>query len=562
MTLVCVPIAVHDVPTALADAEAARLAGADLVEFRVDAMLPGGVGEAEIGLLRRLCADSPLPAIVTCRAAAEGGAYDGPDDERLALYEHLGTADHPPRYVDLELAAYERSANLRQKAHLAIDWPARRRANAPGLVLSLHDFGGRPADLSRRVARLAEAEAAAVVKVAYRARSIRDNLELLEVPSQTGRPTIALGIGEFGLMSRVLAPKFGGFLTFASLRRGGETAPGQPTIADLLGAYRFRSIGPRTRVYGVVGWPVGHSLSPTLHNAGFERVGHDGVYLPMPLAGAAGEESFAALKATLLEFIEHPRLSFCGASVTIPHKESLARLASAQGWEADEATRATGAANTLVVERDADDAPQRVRVMNTDVPALAASLAEAMGTLAGATVGVIGAGGVGRAAAWGLARAGATVVLYNRDLSRAEEVAAHVNGALRSGGEGRGSADQPAGRVVGASWALLAKSCADAFVNCTPLGMTGGPDPAGAAMTAEAMRGCASLRVVMDTVYAPRVTPLLAAAGACGLRTVGGLDMFVRQAALQFEAWTGRPGPLTLFGALASEAAAAREGSG
>lgn len=554
MTLICVPIAVHDVATALADAEGARLAGADLVEFRIDAMLASGVTPEDIERLRDLCADSPLPAIVTCRAASEGGLYDGPDDERVALYEHLGTADRPPRYLDLELAVYERSANLRQKVHLAIDWPARRREHAPSLILSVHDFAGRPRDLSRRVARLAEAAPAAVVKVAYRARTLHDALELLDLPAQIGRPTIALGMGEFGLLSRVLAPKFGGYLTFASLGLGRETAPGQPSIADLLGQYRFRSIGPATRVYGVIGWPVAHSKSPLVHNAGFERVGHDGVYLPLPVQASDAEDSFAALKGTLLEFIEHPRLTFGGASVTIPHKEGLARLALARGWGMDEASRATGAANTLVVERDEGGVVRGVRVLNTDVPALVGSLAEAFGPLAGATVGVIGAGGVGRAAAWGLARAGATVILYNRDAAKGEAVAGEVTRAL-AGVAG-------AGKVVAAAWELMARTCADALVHCTPLGMEGGPAPAATPMNEAELRGCGSLRVVLDTVYTPRRTPLLRAAAACNLRTVEGVDMFVRQAGAQFEAWTGKAAPLALLRALLDDEGPARVSGG
>lgn len=559
MTLICVPIAVHDVPTALADAEGARLAGADLVEFRIDAMLASGVTPDDIERLRDLCADSPLPAIVTCRAASEGGLYDGPDDERVALYEHLGTADRPPRYLDLELAAYERSANLRQKVHLAIDWPARRREHAPSLVLSVHDFAGRPADLSRRVARLSETQPAAVVKVAYRARSLHDALELLDLPAQIGRPTIALGMGEFGLLSRVLAPKFGGFLTFASLGLGRESAPGQPSIADLLGLYRFRSIGRATRVYGVIGWPVAHSKSPLVHNAGFERAGHDGVYLPLPVQGGDAEDSFAALKGTLLEFIEHPRLTFGGASVTIPHKEGLARLALAQGWAMDEASRATGAANTLVVTRDERDGVQGVRVLNTDVPALVGSLADAFGPLGGATVGVIGAGGVGRAAAWGLARAGATVILYNRDATKGETVAAEVSRALAGGGGPRAGG---VGKVVAAAWELLPRTCADALVHCTPLGMEGGPAPEATPLTEVELRGCGSLRVVLDTVYTPRRTALLRAAAACNLRTVEGVDMFVRQAGLQFEAWTGKAAPLALFRALLDDEGPARVSGG
>src|SRR5262249_20797071 len=149
------------------------------------------------------------------------------------------------------------------------------------------------------------------------------------------------GMGEFGLMTRVLGPKLGGFLTFTSLHETTVTAPGQPTVGELLDGYRFRSIRPGTRVYGVVGWPGAQSLSSAVHNAGFGAVGHDGVYVPLPIAAGEDEAaSYASFKGTMLELMADDRLTLRGASVTHPHKRNLARLASEQGWEADGATRA------------------------------------------------------------------------------------------------------------------------------------------------------------------------------------------------------------------------------
>ena len=125
-----------------------------------------------------------LPCIVTCRSATEGGHYDGDEMARVALYERLGTAgnggekdparragapEHPPRYLDFEMSVYATSANLRQKVHLAVDWPEERREGRSGLILSMHDFQGRPSDLLRRVAAMGEQEAARVVKVAITA---------------------------------------------------------------------------------------------------------------------------------------------------------------------------------------------------------------------------------------------------------------------------------------------------------------------------------------------------------------------------------------------------------
>ncbi|MCH7791522.1 MAG: type I 3-dehydroquinate dehydratase, partial [Planctomycetes bacterium] len=345
-TLICVSIMVDDDEAALRDADEAKRAGADLVEWRVDEVFHGEGDDHGTQRVERLVARSPLPCIVTCRPTWEGGSYDGDDAARVALFERLGTSDNPPRYIDVELAAYTRSENLRRKVNLAVDHPEQRRDVHTSLILSIHDFDGRPADLSRRLLTMRDELAARVTKVAFRARSLRDNLELFDLPAQQGRPTIALGMGEFGTLSRVLAPKFGGFLTFASLRPAEATAPGQPTVDELLNLYRFREIGPGTRVYGVMGHPLGHSLSPRVHNAGFAQRGIDAVYLPMPIVGAPDPEtSYASFKATLGELVDHTGLDFEGASVTLPHKHNLVRFARERGWTIDATAEAIGAGN-------------------------------------------------------------------------------------------------------------------------------------------------------------------------------------------------------------------------
>lgn len=588
-TLLCVPIMVEDEASALADAQAARDAGADLVELRIDEIFSGSadaqgnLSPHEVAAVLRLVAGCPLPCIVTCRSAAEGGAYDGEDAARIALYERLGTAgvrsgaggppaprEHPPRYLDIEHAAYGRSANLRQKVHLAIDYPSRRRDLRPGLILSLHDFKGRPADLMRRLAAMGAEPAASVVKVAITARSVRDNLELFDILAENaaGRPTIALGMGRFGLPSRVLAPKFGGFLTFASLRPQSATAPGQPTVRELVDVYRFRDLHARTRVYGLIGWPVEHSLSPLVHNAGFDALApdtweredparptpHDGVYLPLPVP-----PEYEHFKATLGALIDHPRLDFSGCSVTLPHKEHLVRFARERlgadddlAWSVDELGLACGAANTLVVERDALGSAVRARVLNTDASAAVGLLAGALGggpadrPLAGRRIALVGSGGVARSLAAGVMLAGAEALVVNRTPERAARLADELGAAatLRS----------RAGSIRAIAEAGLAAVRVDALVNCTPVGMAGGPEPMKSPVDpAQSLAGSPDA-VVMDTVYTPAVTPLLEAASRAGRRTVGGLDMFVRQAGEQFAAWTGCPAPLRLFERICREA--------
>jgi 3-dehydroquinate dehydratase/shikimate dehydrogenase len=543
MTLLCVPILVHDVHAALHDAALAKSRGADLVEFRIDELFSGSGDERETREILRLVAGSPLPCVVTCRAADEGGHYDGDDTQRASLYERLGTAsgpgELPPRYLDIELAAYTRSENLKQKINLAVDHPDQGRDLATSLILSAHDFQTRPPDLTRIVLSMRRQPAARVLKIAFRARSLRDNLELFELLGERDRPMIALGMGEFGLMSRVLAPKFGAFLTFASLRSAAATAPGQPTIDELLSQYRFRSIGPGTGVYGVVGWPVGHSLGPLVHNAGFGAAGHDGVYLPLPIpAGDDAEASYLNFKATLLELLAFEPLRFRGCSVTVPHKEHLVRLARERGWGLDATSAAIGAANTMAVGEGGV-----VRVWNTDAPALAGVLRDAAGDLRGVNAGVLGAGGVSRAAAFAIASAGANAVVYNRTRDRADRLVADLGPALPPG----------SGKLVAADWDALPKACCSLWVNATPVGMKDGPDPEGSPLPIEGMTRCGTGTAVLDTVYTPLRTPLLRAAAAAGWTIIEGVGMFARQAEAQSAAWTGRPPPPGLFEGMARQ---------
>jgi 3-dehydroquinate dehydratase/shikimate dehydrogenase len=545
-TLLCVSIMVDSIDEALRDAEQARALGADLVEWRVDRLFNG---VAAIGEVERLVEASPLACIVTCRPAFEGGEYDGDDDERVALYEHLGTAETPPRYIDCELATYTRSDNIRRKVDLGIDHPGQLREVATSLILSVHDFETRPTDLTRRLLAMRAESSAKVLKIAFRARSLRDNTELLDLLADRDRPTIALGMGEFGLMSRVLAPKFGGFLTFAGLRETSVTAPGQPTLPDLVGLYRFGSIGPATRVYGVVGWPVGHSIGPHVHNAGFEAIGHDGVYLPLPVPGGDGDGGYESFKATVGELADHPRLSLAGLSVTLPHKTHLVRLARERGWPLDRASEAIGAANTLVIARIDDGSIADARVANTDVGAGVESLVDRMGASGLRRVGVIGAGGVARALVFGLMEAGAEVQVFNRS-ERGAALAGEMN-------EQHGATTQ--WRVVAHTLGAITESACDAYVNCTPVGMAGGPDPGGMPVDPGALRGVPAHAVFFDTVYNPIETPMLAAARKAGYRTVDGVTMFVRQAGAQFRLWTGDSAPTGLFDRVAREVLAAGE---
>jgi len=519
MTLVACSVTVDRpdlVSPAIERAMQAKADGADLVEWRVDllAMLPDAAGA-----IARLLRDSPLPTILTVRSEAEGGAFDGSPIEAARVLAEAIAGATPPRFVDVE-ASLLRDRRASDVVHAALAGVEESRR--PSLVTSLHDVGGRPTALWTELERMWSDPACHVAKVAWTARTVRDNLEAFDLLASRQGPTIALCMGEQGVLSRVMGAKFGAFLTFARLDDEEGTAPGQPTVRELVDRYRLKGVTHHTRVYGVVGWPVSHSRGPIVHNAWFGELGLDARYLPLPVG-----PTWESFKASLAELIDHPMLGLSGASVTLPHKEHLVRFVQERGGALDDASFAIGAANTLVIDPES----RAIRACNTDALAGIESLAEALGRasddLRGLRVAILGAGGVARALAWACANAGADVVVINRTHARAVELAAAFDG--RPGERG------PMRVGVGDA-ASIGCGCFHAFINATSLGMKDGPAPDESPIPDDvALDGA----VVMDTVYVPERTPLVQQATSRGARVVTGTGMFVRQAALQCELWTG-----------------------
>lgn len=501
MTLICASIIVQAPDEALRQALLAAEHGADLLELRLDLC----TGPEPV---KALVANAPRPCIVTCRPTWEGGHSDLPDQARLALLEQIDQA----AYVDVELATQQRHPQLVARL------PQRK-------IISAHDFQGRPERLHNLLRDL-HAAPGDVSKIAFNARSIRDCLEIFEILRHRPRPTIAIAMGEPGVISRILAGKFGGLLTFAAAAAGG-TAPGQPGVAELAGLYRFRSIQPHTRVYGVVASPVKHSMSPAVHNAAFAQTCHDGVYLPLLVEG-----SYESFKAFMQTFLAEDALHLSGLSVTLPHKTHALRYLQEQNAQIEPLALSIGAVNTIVIDRSHSDL--RLHGLNTDYAAILDSICAALSIareqLAGKRVAVIGAGGTGRTAVAALAHYGATVVVYNRTRARADELAAEFN--------------RRTGQVVAADISRLCASCCDVFLNTTSVGMYPDTD---ASVFDDAMPDLSAHTLVFDTVYNPMETRLLRQARQAGAQTLGGIEMFVRQAARQFEAWTAGPAPIDLM---------------
>ena len=456
---------------------------ADLVELRLDSVAdPDPVGALE---------GRRLPVIVTCRPRWEGGSFAGSEEERHRLL--AGAIELGADYVDLEWRA-------------GFDDLIRRR-DGRGVVLSMHDFVPPRRDLADRVHAM-WATGAETVKVAVSADRLADLVPLLAIAQ--GQPPRRQGVyvamGRAGLPTRVLAARFGSAWTYA----GDLMCVGQIGSARLLGDYRFRDVRAGTAVYGVVGRPVSHSLSPALHNAGFAAESLDAVYLPLEAADAGDFVTFAEAAG------------LAGASVTAPFKQHvLARLD-----EVDSMVRSIGAVNTIRMDG------RRWIGRNTDVEGFLVPLRARLDP-AGLRVAVLGAGGAARSVGYALVTAGARVTIHARRQERAALAATAIGAAS-------GGLPPPSG-----SWDIL--------VNATPVGTA--PEVDQRPIDGAPFDGT----LVYDLVYNPRRTRLLAEAERAGLATIGGLPMLVAQAELQFEWWTGRRPPDGLFGRVADARLRERE---
>ncbi len=460
--------------------------GADLVELRLDTVDRPDVAAALAG--RR------TPVVVTCRPAREGGSFAGSEAERQEIL--FEAARQGAEYIDVEHEATFAEKLIRSR-------------QGQGMVVSYHAFDHLPSDLDARY-RAMRATGAEVVKVAVAVKSLNDTVQVASLGGTQEEPgrgrRVLVAMGPAGIPSRLLAGRFGSCWTYA----GDGIAPGQIDLPRMRDQFRVGNVTSRTAIYGVLGAPIGHSVSPAMHNAGFRAAGIDAVYLPLEARSADDFTAFARA------------VNLRGASVTAPFKEAVAERISVR----DDVSTATGAVNTLRI------ADGRWVGCNTDVPGFLAPLVGRL-RLADARATILGAGGAARAAAYALQQAGAIVTVCARRTERAAEVAHAV---------GVAAAPLPPGR---GSWDLL--------VNTTPVGTF--PNVEASPLPDGPFDG----QLVYDLVYNPAKTRLLADAARAGCETIGGLAMLVAQAEEQFAWWTGRRPPTGLFRE-AAEADLARQG--
>jgi len=464
--------------------------GAELVELRLDWL-------STPPDLSRLLPNRPTPVVITCRRESDKGHWRGTEEQRLTLLRSAIVAG--VEYVDLE-------------DDIAAKIP---RYGKTKRIVSLHNFEETPRDLEAIHRRLCDLDPD-IIKIVTMAHAPSDSVRMLKLVANAKVPTVGFCMGELGICSRILTGKYGAPFTYATFNRDRELAPGQLAFDDMRKIYRYESIGPDTEVYGVLGDPISHSMSPLIHNAGYAALGLNKVYLPFRVPRDT-------LNFTLEQF---NTLGIKGYSVTLPHKEAI--LSRAKKF--DGPVQEIGAANTLY--RDADG---EWCATNSDFDAALVSLQLGLTdgkdasnpietkSLAGKQVLMLGAGGAARAIGMGVLRAGGGLTIANRTHDRAVQLAARL-GCQQVTWENRGAV------------------YADILINCTSVGMH--PQVDESPFPENWLR---DEMLVFDTIYNPEQTLLIKRAKSRGCRVVTGVEMFIRQAAVQFEKFCGQPAPLDVM---------------
>jgi 3-dehydroquinate dehydratase/shikimate dehydrogenase len=451
------------------------------VEFRLDYLSKPALALPKI---KRFTEYHPhVVAIATCRRVVTGGKFRGSMASQLDLLGKAAAAGCHLIDIELQTAAKCKPEQLQ------------RLRNRAALILSFHDF--------RATKRLEEtldkmvAISADYYKIVSTATTLYDNVTMMKFLEKRSdkHSLIGLCMGEQGIISRVLGVRAGSVFTFASVSPDEKTAPGQVTAQDLRNTYRIDQVDAATRVYGVAGDPVEHSLSPTIMNAALRRENVNGVYL------ALHAKTLKDLLACVRDIPIH------GLSITMPYKEAILKNLD----NTDSHTTKIGACNTVVRAQDG-----KLYGFNTDAAGVVRPLEQRI-TLEKAKILVLGAGGAARAAVFGLKERGAEVYILNRSVGPAKKLAHRARA-----------------RVI--KRADLKKLMFDVIINATPVGM-------GNTRESPLNENEIKARYVFDMIYDPPETRLMKLAKAQGAQVIPGIEMFVHQAARQFEIWTGKPAP-------------------
>ena len=423
--------------------------------------------------------------IATCRRTESGGRFEGTVAAELDVLSKAAQAGC--QIVDLALE----SAEALKKGDLA-----KLRESGTGLIVSYHDFE-KTGDLDAIRKRI-EPFQPDFMKIVPTAKTLVDNITMMRFLERVSDQAHVVGLcmGDAGVISRVLGLRAGSEFTFAAATAGEETGPGQMAARTLVETYRVEEVDAATKVYGVAGDPVGRSLSPVMMNTAFRRETVNAVYLALQTASV---EDLVALIA---------QIPLQGVSITMPHKQAILPHLE----HMDPLSKKIGAANTILRAPDG-----KLYGFNTDVAGILVPIEKRM-PLKGAKVLVLGAGGSGRAAVFGLRDKGADVFLLNRTTETAAKLA-----------------KQSGAKVIKRE--AVPKTSFDVILNATPVGMGG--QSGAPILSVEDLK----TKYVFDLVYNPIDTPLIRLARQQNIPVITGVEMFVQQGARQFEIWTGKPAP-------------------
>jgi 3-dehydroquinate dehydratase / shikimate dehydrogenase len=478
---ICIAVVGADAPTMIERAES-LVRDNPFLEFRLDYI---SQPLAALPKLKSFLEMHPEATVIaTCRRAVNGGKFKGSIANQLAVLRKA--ADLGFQLVDLELQSVE---------DLKAD-DLRNLSDRVGLIISYHNFRSTK-KLDEQFAEMSKYPAD-FYKMVSTATNLYDNVLMMKfLEANSGKhEMVGLCMGEQGIISRVLGVRAGSIFTFGAATKGEETAPGQVLANELRDIYRIEMVDQATQVYGVAGDPVAHSLSPVMMNAAFRRETVNAVYIA--LHAKSLKDLLACVQDTPIR----------GLSVTMPYKQEMVDALE----NSDPLTRQIGACNTVV--RSADG---KLYGFNTDVAGIIVPL-ESRLRLAESRVLIIGAGGVARAAAFGLKNKGAEVFITNRTVEKGQSLARSA-------------------KVKYLKRADVAKQEFDVIINATPLGMEGNKQ---SPLEEKEL----NTKYVFDLVYTPAETKLVKMARAKNIQVIPGLEMFVQQGARQFEIWTGKPAPV------------------
>ncbi len=385
---------------------------------------------------------------------------------------------------------------------------------SPRIICSHHILDSHNDNIIHIYQNITSNEQVEIVKIAVQANEITDSLavwKLLEKAKSENKQLIPIAMGEAGKWTRILGLAYGSPITYASLEEGNETAPGQISAQDLIEVYRVRELNEETEIYGVIGNPVSHSLSPYMHNAAFKHHKLNSVYIPFEVSNL---KEF--IKRMVREETREIDWNLKGFSVTIPHKEAIMNLLDF----IDEDAKKIGAVNTVKV------VDGKLHGYNTDVHGFIEPLQNSYRDLNGANVGIIGSGGAARACIYGLKKEGANVTIFARNIKKAKNLSDEFGVQSSEFRVGENNFND-----------------FDILVNTSPLGMKDSNENKTPA-TAEQMK---NLHLVYDLVYNPFETLFMREAKSVDVPTIGGLAMLVTQGMKQFEIWTGLETPMQIM---------------